>query len=73
MRLLVKDGKVIGSLPDHANGTDTLCVKGRFGITEMVNHPMRLQQPAIVDQGGSLPITWEKAIEVAAEKIIALL
>jgi predicted molibdopterin-dependent oxidoreductase YjgC len=69
MRLVVKNGMVIGSLPDHAMGTDTLCVKGRFGITEMVNHPARLQQPANVDSDSSLPVPWEKAIELAAEKI----
>ncbi len=71
IRLLVKDGVVIGSLPDHANGTDMLCVKGRFGITELVNHPTRLERPSTVGQDGSLPITWEKAIEIAAEKILA--
>jgi predicted molibdopterin-dependent oxidoreductase YjgC len=69
MNLLVKNGMVIGSLPDHANGNDTLCVKGRFGITEMVNHPTRLQQPTVVDHEGGLPVSWEQAIEKAAEKI----
>jgi predicted molibdopterin-dependent oxidoreductase YjgC len=70
MRLQVKNGMVIGSLPDHANGTDILCVKGRFGITEMVNHPTRLQRPQVIDsQEGSLPISWEQAIDLAAEKI----
>jgi predicted molibdopterin-dependent oxidoreductase YjgC len=69
-RLLVKTAW-LGSLPDHANDTDMLCVKGRFGITELVNHPTRLHCPTVVDQKGSLPITWEKAIELAAEKISA--
>ena len=69
MRLLVKDGRVIGSLPDHANGTDMLCVKGRLGVTELVNHPARLQRPVVVDRKGNVPVTWEKAIEIAAEKI----
>jgi NADH dehydrogenase/NADH:ubiquinone oxidoreductase subunit G len=71
MRLLVKDGRVIGSLPDHANGTDMLCVKGRLGIPELVNHPTRLQRPVAVDHESRLPLTWEKAIEIAAEKISA--
>lgn len=71
MSLHVKDDRVIGSLPDHAHGTDLLCVKGRFGITEMVNHPTRLQQPVLVDEEGSIPVAWERAIEVAAEKISA--
>ena len=69
MRLLVKNDVVIGSLPAHASGTDMLCVKGRFGITEMVNHPTRLQQPIAVNHAGNTPIPWEKAIEIAAEKI----
>jgi predicted molibdopterin-dependent oxidoreductase YjgC len=69
IRLLVKDGRVIGSLPDHAGGTEMLCVKGRFGITEMVNHPTRLEHPAVIEREGNLPVTWEKAIEIAAEKI----
>jgi predicted molibdopterin-dependent oxidoreductase YjgC len=71
MQLLVRNDMVIGSLPDHANGTDMLCVKGRFGITELVNHPKRLQQPTVLSQEGSLPVKWEEAIEMAAEKIAA--
>lgn len=69
MRLLVKNDMVIGSLPDHAHDTDVLCVKGRFGITELVNHAARLQRPIITDHEGSIPVTWEKAIELAAQKI----
>jgi NADH dehydrogenase/NADH:ubiquinone oxidoreductase subunit G len=71
IRLLVKNGMVIGSLPDHANGTDTLCVKGRFGITEMVNHPTRLQNLKLLDHEGNVQVGWEKAIEIAAGKISA--
>ncbi|RPJ22697.1 MAG: 4Fe-4S dicluster domain-containing protein [Chloroflexi bacterium] len=69
LNLLVKNDMVIGSLPDHTGGSETLCVKGRFGITELVNHPTRLRQPLVMDKGGSLPVSWEQAIETAAEKI----
>ena len=69
MRLLVKNDRVIGSLPDHDHETDMLCVKGRFGISELVNHPGRLQRPAIIDQQGGLPVTWEEAIKLATEKM----
>ncbi len=69
IRLLVKNDVVVGSLPAHASGTDMLCVKGRFGITEMVNHPTRLQHPVMVDHDGETQVLWEKAIETAAEKI----
>jgi predicted molibdopterin-dependent oxidoreductase YjgC len=71
INLLVKNGMVIGSLPDHATGSDMLCVKGRFGITELVNHPRRLERPQVVNKEGSLPVSWEQAIAVAAEKISA--
>lgn len=69
VRLLVKNDMVIGSLPAHASGTDMLCVKGRFGITEMVNHPTRVQHPVVADIDGDTPLAWEKAIEIAADKI----
>jgi predicted molibdopterin-dependent oxidoreductase YjgC len=69
MRLLIKNNMIIGSLPDHAHETDTLCVKGRFGITELVNHTTRLQRPTVMDSAGSIPVTWEKAIQLAAAKI----
>ena len=71
MRLLVKNGTVIGALPDHVHGTDMLCVKGRFGIPEMVNHPTRLQHPALAEHERQTQVTWEKAIEIAAHKIAA--
>ena len=69
INLLVKNDMVIGSLPNHAGGSEMLCVKGRFGITELVNHPTRLEQPLTVSKEGSVPVSWEQAVEVAAEKI----
>jgi NADH dehydrogenase/NADH:ubiquinone oxidoreductase subunit G len=48
-----------------------LCVKGRFGITELVNHPTRLEHPLAVNHEGTLPVSWEQALETAAEKISA--
>ncbi len=69
VKLLVKNGMVIGSLPDHANGTDALCVKGRFGIPEMVNHATRLENPTLVGHEENVQIKWEQAIEAAAEKL----
>jgi predicted molibdopterin-dependent oxidoreductase YjgC len=71
INLLVKNDMVIGSLPDHAGGSEVLCVKGRFGITELVNHPTRLEKPLAVSKEGSVPVSWEQAIEIAAEKISA--
>lgn len=69
IRLLSKNGRVVGSLPDHQAGADCLCVKGRFGITELVNHPTRLTEPQKAVGGRQLRISWEETIRIAAEKL----
>lgn len=71
MTLLSRNKTVIGSLPDHAAGTGELCVKGRFGITELVNHPTRLKLPQKFSDHGRLSIPWEETIELAAERLLA--
>ena len=71
MDLLSKNGMVIGSLPGHSAGSDNLCVKGRFGVTELVNHPSRLKHPARLENGEDLKADWEDAIHYAAEKLTA--
>ncbi len=70
VRLLTKNGRVIGSLPDHLAGADSLCVKGRFGFAELLNHPTRLTQPQKAVAGSRrLSIAWEEAIRLAAENL----
>ncbi len=69
MRLQVKGGLVIGSLPVGRASRDTLCVKGRFGIPELVNHPTRLKQPQNLAGRTYLPIAWDEAIQAAVEKL----
>ena len=70
IRLLTKNDRVIGSLPDHEAGSNCLCVKGRFGITELVNHPTRLTEPQkAVGVGRRLGIAWEESIRLAAEQL----
>jgi predicted molibdopterin-dependent oxidoreductase YjgC len=71
VRLLSKNSRVIGSLPDHASGTEALCVQGRFGITELVNHPTRLKAPQKLAGTDPLEIAWDEAIQIAAEKLSA--
>lgn len=66
--LLSRQGTVIGSLPAHQAGTDNLCVKGRFGITELVNHPSRLKRPQKKAGPEHLFISWDETIRLAAEK-----
>ncbi len=71
MRLQVKGGKIIGSLPseDPLVNDGQLCVKGRFCITELVNHHQRLKKPYKSQSGSKVEVSWEEAVELAAEKL----
>jgi len=71
MRLLVKRDRVIGSLPaeDSLINNGQLCVKGRFSVTEPVNNCERLNKPYKTESGTKVLISWEEAIELAAEKL----
>ncbi len=71
MRLISKDGRVIGSLPEHATGSSALCVEGRFGFAELLNHPDRLDQPLRKAGAHHLKIGWNEAIQMAAEKLVS--
>jgi predicted molibdopterin-dependent oxidoreductase YjgC len=71
VRLLTKEtngGMIIGSLPGE-NGK-ALCVKGRFGVTEMVNHPTRLKRVLQVDHGHSVRSNWEESIRRTAAQLM---
>ncbi len=69
LRLLSKKGDVIGSLPEHSTGPGTLCVEGRFGFAELLNHPDRLTRPQKTVGEYQLKIGWDSAIKQAAEKL----
>ncbi len=62
LRLLVQGDEVMGSLPARQG---ELCVKGRFSAYELLNNPDRLRYPSDKNQ----PVSWDKAIELAAEKL----
>ncbi|MBN1313323.1 MAG: molybdopterin-dependent oxidoreductase [Anaerolineae bacterium] len=65
LRLLAKKNKVIGSLPVEGH----LCVKGRFGITELVSHPYRLASPQKTTDGRLMAVSWDEAIAAAVERL----
>jgi predicted molibdopterin-dependent oxidoreductase YjgC len=69
INLLSKNERIIGSLPNHSAGEESLCVKGRFGITELVNHPTRLKHPQKRIGHTWLGVDWEEAVRAAAEKL----
>jgi formate dehydrogenase alpha subunit len=65
LRLLAKNDRVIGTLP----GEGHLCVKGRFGITELVSHPYRLTSPRQAAGGRPLAVGWDAAVDAAVERL----
>jgi len=46
-----------------------LCVKGRFGIVEFVNHPSRLRSPLIRKNGELVEATWDEALDLVASRL----
>ena len=70
LNLAVKDGKIIESVPSRDNDVNRgqACVKGRFGIAEMVHHPERLTKPLIKRNGKFEEATWEEALNLIASK-----
>ena len=56
--------------PMNLSSVGMLCVKGRFGTT-YVNHPDRLRVPLIRRDGELQPASWEEALSVVAERLLA--
>ncbi|MCS6906411.1 MAG: 2Fe-2S iron-sulfur cluster-binding protein [Anaerolineales bacterium] len=69
LRLLTKKGQVINSLPTDLLGKGPLCLAGRFGIPELVNHPQRLKTPLLRETSGWRQLTWGEAAQVLADKL----
>jgi len=71
IRLFIKGDKVIGSLADDDPVVNhgQLCVKGRFAVAETVNHYSRLKKPYRQEGGRRVEMSWEEAVQQAAEKL----
>jgi predicted molibdopterin-dependent oxidoreductase YjgC len=71
MELVVKDGKILESVPARDNDVNRgqACVKGRFGIAEMVHHPERLTTPLIKQNDKFKEATWDEALDLVASKL----
>ncbi len=61
---------VIGTRPAQAG--EPLCVKGRFGVPELVNHSRRLITPIYISQGQPVHGEWENTLQIAADRMAAL-
>jgi NADH dehydrogenase/NADH:ubiquinone oxidoreductase subunit G len=66
-----KMGRIIGTVPlgdAHQSGGE-LCLKGRFCLGELVNHPDRLTEPEFRFPQGYGIISWKEAFKHAADQI----
>jgi formate dehydrogenase alpha subunit len=73
IRLQVKGDEIIGSLPeqDELVNNGQLCVKGRFCVNEVVNNYQRLKRPYRTEGDTRVELSWEQAVELAADKLSA--
>ena len=71
MYLGVKDGKItsVRGDPKGPSNKGNLCVKGRFGIAEFVNHGERLTTPLIRKNGKLVEASWDEALSLVAAKL----
>jgi len=71
MYLGVKDNAVTGVRgdPEGPANQGRLCVKGRFGIAEFVNHRERLTTPLIRKNDRLVEASWDEAIELVAARL----
>lgn len=73
-QIALKKKKIIGTFPPgdpHQSGGE-LCVKGRFCLSETVNHPERLLEPHFRFLEGYGIVSREDAVKQAAEKLKAV-
>ncbi|MEO0126190.1 MAG: molybdopterin-dependent oxidoreductase, partial [candidate division WOR-3 bacterium] len=57
----VNGNGLIKTRPDK----EPLCIRGRFGIAPIVNHPRRITTPLVKRNGQLIEISWDEAIEIA--------
>jgi formate dehydrogenase (NADP+) alpha subunit len=70
IRILIKNDEVIGSRPVKTSIVpDQLCVKGRFGLYELVNNYQRLKEPYHVQGKYRVRQTWDEALNLAASRL----
>lgn len=72
--LKVRDNRVAGLLPsrEHPVSRGRLCVKG-WNAYEFIHHPERLKTPLIKKGKVFRPISWDKALKFAAQRLKTVL
>jgi formate dehydrogenase (NADP+) alpha subunit len=71
LNMELKDGKIFNSRPalDGEANRGQACVKGRFGIIDVVYHPERLKAPLIRRNGHFAEASWEEALQLVATNL----
>ncbi len=69
-----RNGKVVSARGNRDSPVNkgVLCVKGRFGSFEYVNHEDRLTTPMIRKAGELVEASWDEALELVATKLKAV-
>ncbi len=65
IELNISDGKLTCTTPHN----DQLCVRGRFGIAPLVNHPKRVTRPMIKKNGQMVEVDWEQALQFVSRRL----
>ena len=47
----------------------SLCVKGRFGVVDFINHKDRIKKPLIKRNGKFEEASWDEALDLVAQKL----
>jgi len=70
MYIGVRNGRIVSvrGEKDNPASEGRLCVKGRYGIGEFVQHPDRLTKPLIRKNGKLTEASWNEAIKLIAKK-----
>jgi formate dehydrogenase alpha subunit len=63
--LELHDGRLssVRAAADGAANAGALCVKGRFGLADVVHSPDRLDRPQVRDNGAMRPAAWDEALD----------
>ncbi len=69
--LEVRRGRLLRVGPDYDAPANRgqYCVRGRFGVSDFVHNPMRLQTPMVRRNGTLTPATWTEALGAAVEAL----
>jgi predicted molibdopterin-dependent oxidoreductase YjgC len=71
IQVAVARDRVVGTLPpgDPSEAGGDLCVKGRFCLADLANHPDRLRVPTVQATEGREEVDWPHAATAVAERL----